>query len=496
MQCLERWANGPAILMLRMRERLRLIKSFAATIALFVFLNFASTLLAFQEPPIRVALMVEVNSASVSGAGGMELRELRNGVLIDVIDAGKSVSFSRKGDEVKSSTGHKRPAFTLYPVEGFLEVDGKQYRGTIRIVPDSGGITVVNALPIEEYLRGVVPREIPCSWHMEVLKAQAVAARTYAVNRMGQFPDRSFDVYGTVADQAYGGVNCETERSDEAVKATRGLVMTHEGEPIIAYYSASAGGCTTDPVDSKGYELPYLRSVISPDEESHRWTIEVPSSELARVCKNAGHNIGVPKTIRILDYAPSGNVRTVEVKGSKGTAVIRATELRRLLGYGRMKSTRFGFGDESMIPPITVAPGDGAGGKMVREVLSKVLLKLGSGYYPVLSGDGIVDTKIGLAVVIGAAGKSYLGSESYAVGYEFTSAEYPAQPEPFETVTDSHECLEPFAVGNGVTFVGTGYGHGMGMSQHGAKALAESGWDFRKILQHYYYHIDLTVMYE
>ena len=197
-----------------------------------------------------------------------------------------------------------------------------------------------------------------------------------------------------------------------------------------------------------------------------------------------------------MDYAPSGNVRTIEVKGSKGTAVIHATELRRLLGYGRLKSTRFGFGDESMIPPITVNPGGGAGGRMVREALCKVLLKLGAGYYPVLSGDGIVDTKIGLAVVIGAGGKSFLGSESYVVGYELTSAEYPAQPEPFETITDSHECLEPFAVGNGVTFVGTGYGHGMGMSQHGAKALAESGWDFRKILQHYYYHIDLTVMYE
>ena len=183
-------------------KRLKLINYFTVTFAVSIFLLAAHPAYASYEPPIRVALITEVQSATVTSSDGMELRELRNGALIEVIDAGKSISFTNIGDEIKSSTGHKKTEFTLYPAKGFLIVSGKEYRGTINIVPDGDGISVVNVLPIEQYLRGVVPCEVPGSWHMEALKAQAVAARTYAVNRLGQFEDRPFDVYGTVSDQA------------------------------------------------------------------------------------------------------------------------------------------------------------------------------------------------------------------------------------------------------------------------------------------------------
>ena len=478
-------------------KRLKLINYFTVTLVVSIFLLAAHPVYASNEPPIRVALIIEVQFATVSSSDGMELRELRNGTLIEVIDAGKSISFTNKGDEIKSSTGHKKAEFAVYPQKGFLIVSGKEYRGVMNIAPDGDGISVVNVLPMEEYLRGVVPCEVPASWHTEALKAQAVAARTYAVNRLGQFEDRPFDVYGTVADQAYGGVGREYETTDEAIRATRGLVMTYEGEAIIAYFSASAGGCSTDPVDSKGVELPYLRSVISPDEDTNRWNLEVTSDELSTALKTAGRYIGKPLEIQIKEFASSGNVNTVQIMGKNGVTTIRATELRKLLGYGRLKSTRFCFGEDGVLPPITVSGADdAAGGRIVREVLEKIIMKLGSGHYPVLSAEGVVDTRLGLAVVLGSAGRSYLGSESYVAGYETSYAEFPEGLGSEAVEINPADCLESYKIGGSLVFRGTGYGHGMGMSQHGAKAFAETGWDYRQILQHYYYHIDFTVMYE
>jgi len=478
-------------------KRLKLIKCFTVTLAVSIYLLAVHPLYASYEPPIRVALIIEVQFATVTSSDGMELRELRNGTLIEVIDAGQSVSFTNKGNEIKSSTGHKKEAFALYPLKGFLIVSGKEYRGAMNIAPDGDGISVVDVLPMEEYLRGVVPCEVPASWHVEALKAQAVAARTYAVNRLGQFEGRPFDVYGTVADQAYGGVGREYETTDEAIRATRGLVMTYEGEAIIAYFSASAGGCSTDPFDSKGYKLPYLRSVISPDEDSNRWTIEITSDELSTTLKSAGKDIGKPLEIQIKEFAPSGKIITVQIMGKNGVTTIRATELRKLLGYGRLKSTRFCFGANGVLPPITVSGADEeAGGRIVREVFQRIIMKLGSGHYPVLCAEGVVDTRLGLAVVLGSAGMSYLGSESYAAGYETSYAQFPEGLGSEAVEIDPEECLESYKIGGSVIFRGTGYGHGIGMSQHGAKAFADMGWDYRQILQHYYYHIDLTVMYE
>jgi stage II sporulation protein D len=153
----------------------------------------------------------------------------------------------------------------LKPAGELTTLQGKgRYRGKIEIFPNAQGrLTVVNTLDLETYLRGVVPKEMG-AWefpNLEALKAQAVAARTYAVANRGKREADGFDMGDTVADQVYGGRDGEQSLTDRAVQETEGLFATYDGKPILALFMANCGGHTTDVADVFGGDAPYLRAV-------------------------------------------------------------------------------------------------------------------------------------------------------------------------------------------------------------------------------------------
>ena len=150
---------------------------------------------------------------------------------------------------------------------GYVSTKNKWYRGTLMIQNKGGKLTVINNLGIEEYLKGVVPAEMPSSWELEAHKAQAVAARSYAVANLGKRASLGFDLKDTPEDQAYGGASAETTRTNKAVEDTKGIVLTYDMKVITAYYSASAGGQSVTASDVWGGNLPYLRSVPSFDDD-------------------------------------------------------------------------------------------------------------------------------------------------------------------------------------------------------------------------------------
>ena len=147
---------------------------------------------------------------------------------------------------------------------GFVSTKARWYRGVIRIQNKSGKLTVINDLPLEDYIKGVVPAEMPSSWAYEAHKAQAIAARSYALANLGKRANYGYDLKDTPEDQAYSGASGETQGTNSAVEDTSGIVLTYNTKVISAYYSASAGGQTN--TDSWGTSLPYLRSVPSFDE--------------------------------------------------------------------------------------------------------------------------------------------------------------------------------------------------------------------------------------
>jgi stage II sporulation protein D len=151
------------------------------------------------------------------------------------------------------------------PGEGFLRVDGMRYRGDLKLYNDGGTLGVVNVVGLQGYLNSVVPREMPSSWPLEALEAQAVAARSYAVraSRGGN----KYDIYDDTRDQVYGGLDYgsgEDPGSTDAVKATAGEVVKDSGSVASTYFSSSNGGRTAASVDTWGGSLPYLVSKADP----------------------------------------------------------------------------------------------------------------------------------------------------------------------------------------------------------------------------------------
>lgn len=152
------------------------------------------------------------------------------------------------------------------PASGFISVKGKWYRGSFMIYNMKGTLTVINHVDIEDYIRGVVPSEMPSCWNIEAHKAQAIAARSYALANLGKRASSGYDLKDTPEDQAYGGASAESFRTNQAVDDTNGIVLIYNLKIIPAYYSASAGGKTSNSADVWMQNLPYLKSVPSFDD--------------------------------------------------------------------------------------------------------------------------------------------------------------------------------------------------------------------------------------
>jgi stage II sporulation protein D len=149
---------------------------------------------------------------------------------------------------------------------GFVSVKRKWYRGQFMLINDGLGLTVINDVPLEQYLQGVVPSEMPSSWEHDAHKAQAIAARSYALANLGKRAKYGYDLKDTPEDQAYGGASAETTQTNNAVKETEGIVLVYNGKIIPAYYSASAGGQTRSAAQVWTKDLAFLKSVPSFDD--------------------------------------------------------------------------------------------------------------------------------------------------------------------------------------------------------------------------------------
>lgn len=149
---------------------------------------------------------------------------------------------------------------------GFVSVKRKWYRGHFKVINDGLGLTVINDIPLEKYLQGVVPSEMPSSWEHEAHKAQAIAARSYAIANKGKRAKYGYDLKDTPEDQAYGGASAEKSNTNDAVTETAGIVLVCQGKIISAYYSASAGGRTNTGGQVWSKDLPFLKSVPSYDD--------------------------------------------------------------------------------------------------------------------------------------------------------------------------------------------------------------------------------------
>jgi stage II sporulation protein D len=205
-----------------------------------------------------------------------------------------------------------------------LELD-RAYRGQISVSVTGQKLDAINVLGLEQYLQGVVAQEMPSAWPDEALKAQAVAARSYALAH--RLSGKAFDLYADVRSQVYGGIAGEHVRTTAAVQATKGQVLLWEGKPIDALFHSTSGGTTLDAAEVFGKPIPYLVGVDDPHSALspvHRWGLVA----VAETTLRKGLKLAVPVRSLQLARARSGRVSTVQVTTSTGTTKITGAALR------------------------------------------------------------------------------------------------------------------------------------------------------------------------
>jgi stage II sporulation protein D len=229
--------------------------------------------------------------------------------------------------------------------EGILALDGKHYRGTFRVSADHDGkINVINYVNLEAYLYGVVPREMSPKWDEDAVKAQAVAARTYALYIKEKSTDKAFDLVATTASQDYGGYDAENPASSKAVDATRGEVMTYDGRLTIAYFHANSGGFTESAKNVWVADLPYLRGTPDPYSDNipnGTWDLSLSYQAVRDRLNQYGLNVGVITRIRPIDISASGRSLKVMVESTRGGTVLKSNDFRLKIGAMQLKSTLF-----------------------------------------------------------------------------------------------------------------------------------------------------------
>ena len=339
-----------------------------------------------------------------------------------------------------------------------LTLGTRTYRGRIEFGRYADKkLTAVNVLPVEEYLYSVVASEMPSSWHIEALKAQACAARTYSVAHIGYHGSAGYDVCDTTNCQVYTGAGGESDASRNAVDTTRNMLIYYDNEPITtAVYFSSSGGMTDSSENVWSAALPYLRGVPEIYEPSAKqWTVTYTVRQLGDLMRENGLDVGVVTGVRISRF-DNNRAQSITIIGTTTSHTLTKESIRQIL---QLDSRNFTLQNGA----VTETPANAN----------------------VYQNGAAVSTTLSGMVVLGAGGNtgvlSNAGDSVSIIGADNAIASLPLVNRTSATVSGA----------DSFTFVGAGWGHGVGMSQHGAKGMADMGYSYLDILKHYYTGVEV-----
>lgn len=227
-------------------------------------------------------------------------------------------------------------------LNGKVFINGQFYTGSFEIRRDENGLYIINNIPFERYVEGVVASESGREWELEALKAQAVVSRTYALFYKTLNREKNYHLTSSMLHQVYKNNNDVNFLVRRAVEETKGEILTYKGHPIKAFYHSTCVGKTELPEEVWGESYPYLKSVECNGKNSpyETWIRKFTFDEIEEA-------IGIKgiKDINIVSYTSTGRVKTLKVivqKSEVNTSIeIKATDLRKLLGYKKLPSTHF-----------------------------------------------------------------------------------------------------------------------------------------------------------
>jgi len=259
------------------------------------------------------------------------------------------------------SVGGSRVGPTWSTRGAWVSVNGLRVRGEVHFRREPDAVAVINRVPLEEYVAGTLGREVYPSWSKEMLKAQAVVTRTYALYHVDARQAEPWDVAADTRSQVYGGLDAEVPPVVEATDSTRGQWLAWKNQPILAAFHSASGGQTASAEEVWGGSLPYLVSVEVENEEDSPdtyWRTTVSGTRMSRALAPFGVRVGRVQEIRVTERSSSGRALTVSVRGSKGETRIGARTLREALGAGVIRSTLF---ETRKTPDGVVIVGSGHG---------------------------------------------------------------------------------------------------------------------------------------
>ncbi|MGM9607872.1 MAG: SpoIID/LytB domain-containing protein [Oscillospiraceae bacterium] len=333
---------------------------------------------------------------------------------------------------------------------------GNKWHGGFRYERiDGGNLTVVNLVPLEDYIRGILPYEMSNSWPLEALKAQAVCARSYTMTNLNRHSGSHFDICNTTHCQVYYGTGSANANTDRAVDETYGQYAWYDGKICQAFYHSCDGGATENSGNVWNDDLPYLQGVSDPYESlvedkipGYSWTKTYTGKELQDLMINNGRytSCGEVVDIRVTKTTPTGNVYSVTVTDVNGKSfTVSKGSVRTVFGVNSLR--------------YTISGGSESGGYSV-------------------AGRGTLDSISGVWAVDGNGTLSQINNG------------------PVYAVTgDGIQAVTPAASSSGASgtfvFSGTGKGHNVGMSQWGAYAMAMEGYTYEEILHFYFTGIEI-----
>jgi len=330
-----------------------------------------------------------------------------------------------------------------------ISINDKPYRGELEFRRYStSDMTMINIIGLEEYLYGVVAREIGASSPSESIKAQAIVARNYSVNNIGKNSKWGFDMTNTISDQAYSGYEWERPASNNAVDATKGKLLMYQGKPAYTYYFSTSGGKTEDVknVWSSNVNYPYLVSVEDKYEPSNaakaKWEVTLTAEQIKQSLKAIGVDVGNILAVRPLEYSEAGRVIKLQITGTKSEKTFEKSMCRTALGKDVLSQW------------YTVSSGGSS---------SQLFAISGQGDISKISTTGLKVRTID--------GVSTIGPDVYVKSADGTNQ---------VSNTSSSSGSSGFKIS------GRGWGHGVGMSQVGAIGMANAGFDYEQILKLYF----------
>jgi stage II sporulation protein D len=280
---------------------------------------------------VRVLLDISPTDVEFSGATSGCGKALDPARSYEAHRKGGAVVLRSSGGKPLANCGRKLRAAG----RGKIAIAGQgTYRGALETVPtesDAGSLNIVNALAIEQYAKGVMPNEVPPSWPMEELKAHSLAVRSIAIT--GDVDGNGFDLYSDTRSQVYEGLESEYARTNEAVAATRGQVVTYKGEVAQTFYSACSGGHTESVENVFGTAIPYLVGVPDPYDyycPLHKWTLEFSGPEISS--RLGGYLQGKLKRVVITKTGVSPRIISAKLIGTGGVSTVTGSQLSVALG--------------------------------------------------------------------------------------------------------------------------------------------------------------------